>query len=209
MFYWIKTHWTIKKIFWSFLWDIPNKQNKIYLTFDDGPTPQITNWVLDLLKKYHAKATFFCVGINVQRHPDIFLNIVNQRHGIGNHTQNHLNGWKNSTKKYVENVTNCILNSHEKTRLFRPPYGKITFWQLKIIRQLGYKIIMWDVLSADFDNSISKEKCLLNVLKNIKPGSIVVFHDSQKAFKNLEFVLPKTLEYIAVKGWICDKIDSV
>ena len=209
MFYWIKTHWTIKKIFWSFWWDIPNKQNKIYLTFDDGPTPQITNWVLDLLKKYHAKATFFCVGTNVQRHPDIFLNIVNQRHGIGNHTQNHLNGWKNSTKKYVENVTNCILNSHEKTRLFRPPYGKITFWQLKIIRQLGYKIIMWDVLSADFDNSISKEKCLLNVLKNIKPGSIVVFHDSQKAFKNLEFVLPKTLEYIAAKGWICDKIDSV
>lgn len=208
MFYWVKTHWIVKKIFSVFVWEIPNNQHKIYLTFDDGPTPEITEWVLDLLKKHNAKATFFCIGKNVENNPDIFQSIINQGHSIGNHTHNHLNGWKTSTSNYIENVKNCFFNNHEKTRLFRAPYGKITPLQSRIIKKLGYKIIMYDVLSADFDASISKTKCLENVLKNIRPGSIVVFHDSQKAFKNLEFVLPKTLDFIARKGWFCDKIDS-
>jgi len=214
-FYWVKTNWIIKKIFSNYVWDIPNTENKIYLTFDDGPTPEITEWVLQELKKHNAKATFFCIGKNIEAHPEVFTKVINEGHSIGNHTFNHLNGWQTATEKYLENVELCKTASHnyrncklitDNCKLFRPPYGKIKTSQSKKLRQLGYKIIMWDVLSADFDQTISPEQCLENVLKNVKSGSIIVFHDSVKAFPNLEYTLPKTLDFLKEKGFGFDII---
>ena len=219
---WVKTHWVIKKIFSNYVWDIPNAENKVYLTFDDGPTPEITEWTLDLLEKHNAKATFFCIGDNVKKFPEIYQKIISGKHSIGNHTFNHLNGWKTENNIYFENVKQCqdVLNNNNLKQtqeletqnsklktLFRPPYGKIKPSQSKILRKLGYKIIMWDIISYDFDETISKEECLENVLKNVKSGSIIVFHDSQKAFKNLEYALPRTLEFLDEKGFVCDRID--
>jgi peptidoglycan-N-acetylglucosamine deacetylase len=209
-FYWIKTNRFIKKIFSNYIWDIPNTENKIYLTFDDGPTPEITEWVLQELEKYNAKATFFCIGNNIEKHPEIFEKVIAKGHSIGNHTFNHLNGWKTSTEEYLKNSIQCSVISKlniEHCKLFRPPYGKIKTTQAKKLRQLGYKIIMWDVLSADFDTSISKGNCLENVLQNVKPGSIIVFHDSVKAFPNLEYALPKTLKFLKEKGFIFEKLN--
>ena len=208
---WVKAHWIIKKLFSNYIWIIPNSENKVYLTFDDGPTPEITEWVLSKLKEYNAKATFFCIGDNVRKYPEIFQKVINEGHSIGNHTFNHLNGWKTSTSDYIENVKlyeteHCKLNT-EHCKLFRPPYGKIKPTQSKILRKLGYKIIMWDIISYDFDATISKEQCLENVLKNVQKGSIIVFHDSKKAFTNLEYVLPRTLEFIKEKGFVCEKIN--
>lgn len=229
--YWIKTNKFIKKIFSNYIWDIPNVENKIYLTFDDGPTPEITEWVLEELKKYQAKATFFCIGKNINNHAAIFLKIIEEGHYIGNHTFNHLKGWNASTEDYLDNIAlckseinnaspvrpnnyrdsglNCFANSlslgsaicNLQSPLFRPPYGKIKKAQSKKLRQLGYKIIMWDVLSADFDQTITPEKCLENVLQNVQSGSIIVFHDSVKAFKNLEYTLPRSLEILKQRGF--------
>jgi len=208
---WIKTHWIIKKLFSNYIWDIPNNENKIYLTFDDGPTPEITNWTLNQLEHYQAKATFFCIGDNLKKYPEIYQEIIKKGHAVGNHTFNHLKGWKNKTADYIENAKlfESELNkiSTSKCNLFRPPYGKIKPSQSKILRNEGYKIIMWDVLSADYDQSISPEECLENVIQNCKSGSIIVFHDSIKGFKNLEFVLPRTLEFIKEKGFICEVLN--
>lgn len=210
-FYWIKTNSLIKKIFSKYTWDIPNNENKIYLTFDDGPMPEITEWVLEELKKYNAKATFFCIGNNIEKYPNIFTKVISEGHSIGNHTFNHLNGWKTPTEEYLENTNLCevsIANLKPKTsNLFRPPYGKIKASQSEKLIQLGYKIIMWDVLSADFDTKISPEKCLDNVLNNVKSGSIIVFHDSVKAFPNLKYTLPKTLEILTKRGFVFDSIN--
>ena len=211
-FYWIKTNSLVKKIFSNLVWDVPNTENKIYLTFDDGPIPEITVWVLEELKKHDAKATFFCIGHNIEKHPEIFEKVINEGHSIGNHTFNHLNGWKTSTEEYLKNTFLCeeqILESkicNLKPKLFRPPYGKIKPSQSKKLRRLGYKIIMWDVLSADYDTSISPEKCLENVLQNVSSGSIIVFHDSVKAFPNLEYTLPKALKYWTAIGFVFDTI---
>lgn len=208
--YWIKTSKFIKKIFPNYIWDIPNKENKIYLTFDDGPTPEITEWVLTQLKNHQVKATFFCIGKNIDKHPSLFSRIINDGHFIGNHTFDHLNGWKTSTKEYLVNTVKCknsILNLSTNSKLFRPPYGKIKTAQSKKLRKLGFKIIMWDVLTADFDQSITPEKCLENLLLNVKSGSIVVFHDSVKAFRNLEYTLPKSLEILKQRGFIFDVIE--
>lgn len=206
-FYWIKTSALLKKMFSNYVWDIPNNENSVYLTFDDGPTPEITQWTLLQLKKYNAKATFFCIGNNVEKHPEIFNSLIQQGHTIGNHTYNHLNGWEVDTATYIENTEKCqALISNQKSKLFRPPYGKIKLNQTKKLKELGYKIIMWDVLSADFDASITPEKCLNNVISNIQTGSIIVFHDSVKGFKNLEYVLPKTLDFLKQKGYKCEAI---
>ena len=208
---WIKTHWLIKKLFSNYIWEMPNSENKIYLTFDDGPTPEITEWTLQQLKKYNAKATFFCIGDNIRKYPEIFKKVIEEGHSIGNHTFNHLNGWKTSKHEYLENAKKCqseICNLQSAIcNLFRPPYGKIKPSQSRELRKLGYKIIMWDIISYDFDATISKEKCLENVLKNIKSGSIIVFHDSIKAFPNLEYTLPKVLEILNKKGFVFAKID--
>jgi peptidoglycan-N-acetylglucosamine deacetylase len=207
-FYWVKTNWFIKWLFPNYVWDIPS-HDSVYLTFDDGPTLEVTEWVLELLKKYNIKATFFCIGENIQKHPEIFQKLIVEGHSVGNHTFNHHNGWQTQDAIYLENVTYCqstISNLQSQIcNLFRPPYGKITTSQSRKLRKLGYKIIMWDVLSADFDTTISKEKCLQNLIENIQPGSIVVFHDSAKAFANLEYVLPKVLEFVKSKNWKCKK----
>lgn len=219
---------------WTFpIPDFPDgkTQNTIYLTFDDGPIPEVTPWVLEELKKYHAKATFFCIGDNIKKYPGLFRRIIAEGHSAGNHTFDHLNGWKTSTDEYIDNVLNAEeemrkvyeargtkhqvnprVNSETSNqpstinKLFRPPYGKLSSRQSQILRQKGYNIIMWDVLSGDFDASISEENCFSNVSEYIKPGSIVVFHDSLKAGKKLRYVLPKVLELISEKGWNCEKI---
>lgn len=224
---WVKTNYFIKKIFSNYVWDIPNHKNKVFLTFDDGPTPEITEWVLEQLKKYNVKATFFCIGNNIEKHPKIFEKIIADEHSIGNHTFNHLKGWKTSTNDYIENTQKCsssisiiafatniqlpTTNNQQPStinhQLFRPPYGKIKPSQSKKLRALGYKIIMWDVISYDFDTETSEEKCLQNVLNNIQSGSIIVFHDSLKAERNLKYALPKMLEYLKEKGFVCSKIE--
>lgn len=200
IFYWVKTSIFIKKIFFRHIWSIPNKEKAVYLTFDDGPTPEITEWVLAELKKHEAKATFFCIGNNIEKHPSIFSKILQEGHAIGNHTFNHLNGWKTDKTAYVQNALQCekaIEAFAYKSKLFRPPYGKIKPSQAKALRDKGYQVIMWDVLSADFDQQISPEQCLENVLRNVASGSIIVFHDSVKAYENLKYVLPKTLSFLA------------
>lgn len=209
-FYWIKTPLLIKRWFSNQIWDIPNLEYKIYLTFDDGPTPEITNWVLDVLKKHQIKATFFCIGKNINAFPSIFKNIADAGHSTGNHTFNHVNGWKTKSEDYVQNISLCS-DAVEKqnvktTNLFRPPYGKLKAAQSKKLEELGYKIIMWDVLSADFDTTITPEKCLENVVKNVKSGSIIVFHDSVKAFKNLEYALPKIIEILKERNFVFEVI---
>ena len=215
-FYWIKTNALIKTIFSNYVWDVPNTENKIYLTFDDGPIPEITEWVLEELQKHNAKATFFCIGNNIEKHPEIFEKVIGNGHSVGNHTFNHLNGWKTTTKEYIKNSSKWSVVSgqssnykpnSEHCQLFRPPYGKIKASQSKKLRQLGHKIIMWDVLSADYDTSITPEKCLENVLKNVSSGSIIVFHDSIKAFPNLKYTLPRALEYWEKKGFVFEKLD--
>ncbi len=207
---WVKPHWLVKKIFPKYLWNIPNRQKKVYLTFDDGPTPQITEWTLQQLKQHNAKATFFCIGNNIQKHPEIFQKVVEEGHSIGNHTFNHRNGWQTANKVYLDDIALCATQIEDKirqkTRLFRPPYGKIKPSQSKILRGSGYKIIMWDVLSEDFDAAISSERCLENVLENVKSGSIIVFHDSEKAYPHLEYVLPRTLQFLNEKGYSCESI---
>jgi peptidoglycan/xylan/chitin deacetylase (PgdA/CDA1 family) len=208
---WVKIHWSIKLLFSNYVWSLPNNENKVYLTFDDGPTPEITEWTLAQLKKYNAKATFFCIGDNIRKYPEIFQKVVAEEHSIGNHTFNHLNGWKTSSQNYIENAKLYEVEHNKQntpnSKLFRPPYGKIKPSQSKILRKLGYKIIMWEVLSEDYDRSVSPEQCLENVLKNVTSGSIIVFHDSQKANRNLEYALPRTLEFLKEKGFVCEKID--
>lgn len=212
-FYWIKTAAIIKRLFHNQIWDIPNNGNKIYLTFDDGPTPEITEWVLSVLKESGVKATFFCIGNNIEKYPQLFKKVTENGHAIGNHTFNHVLGWKTPTKEYLKNVESCadqiqkLQATSHKSKIFRPPYGKIKPSQSKELRKLGYKIIMWDVLSADFDRSISPEKCLENATRKVTSGSIIVFHDSLKAAENLKFALPKTIRFLKEKGFIFDTIN--
>jgi peptidoglycan/xylan/chitin deacetylase (PgdA/CDA1 family) len=211
--YWVKTTWLIKKLFSGYVWDIPTIEKKIYLTFDDGPTPKVTEWVLNQLEKYNASATFFCIGKNIEENSVTFQRIIDQGHGVGNHTYNHLNGWKTKTDSYLENIDWCknsILKwstGESATKLFRPPYGKIKRSQSNQLKKKGYKIVMWDVLSADFDPNITKEKCLDNVISNVNPGSIIVFHDSDKAYNKLKYVLPKTLEFLSRNEFKYGKIN--
>ena len=191
----------------SLLWNIPRNRNNIYLSFDDGPHPEITSWVLETLSKYQAKATFFCVGENIDKHPNIFKKLIAEGHSFGNHTHNHLKGWNTSTTQYLENVleAEAVISRFSRNsgdqRLFRPPYGKIKPSQAKRLQLLNYKIVMWDALSADFDSKISAEDCFNNVIENCKAGSIVVFHDSEKASEKLKSVLPRVLEYYSEKGF--------
>jgi peptidoglycan/xylan/chitin deacetylase (PgdA/CDA1 family) len=210
-FFMIKVPKIIKLLFFNQIWNIPNSENTIYLTFDDGPTPEITERVLEILDKHQIKATFFCIGDNVRKHPDIVQKIISKHHSVGNHTYSHLKGWKTKTKTYISNTEACEikLNSLFKIRnskLFRPPYGKITPWQSYKLRTLGYKIIMWDVLSRDYDASISAEMCYENVIKNVSSGSIIVFHDSNKAKENVLNSLEKTIETLKSKGFKFEKI---
>jgi peptidoglycan/xylan/chitin deacetylase (PgdA/CDA1 family) len=199
--YLVKSPWLLKKIYPKLTWHIKTGKPSIFLTFDDGPIPIVTPLVLKILRGYNAKATFFCIGENVNKHPDVFAQVKADGHAIGNHTYNHLNGWKTLDEAYVANTlkTDEILH----TNLFRPPYGRIKRSQVSWLKKErpNMQFIMWDVLSGDFDVNLTPEKCLANVLKHTKPGSIIVFHDSLKAFPRLEYVLPKAMEAWAKKGY--------
>jgi len=201
MYYFVKTPWYLKRIYKNLLWDIPNREKVMYLTFDDGPDPTATTFVLEQLQKYNAKGTFFCVGNNVQLYPQLYRQVIDEGHSIGNHTFNHVNGWKVSDDVYFKDILEA--KKYIDSSLFRPPYGRITMFQARHLREsaLKFKVVMWDVVSGDFDTTITPEKCADNVLRHSGVGSIVVFHDSQKAFPNLKVALPATLEHFSVKGY--------
>ena len=204
MFYFVKTPGWLKRIYDSYIWSIPVNDKILYLTFDDGPHPEATPFVLKELKKHNALATFFCIGKNVVSYPGIYKQIKNEGHSVGNHTYNHLNGWKTSNDDYLKDIA---LASHEiDSDLFRPPYGRITSFQAKnlkpVMKGKEPKVIMWDVLSGDFDPDCTAQQCLSNVLFGSVPGSIVVFHDSEKAFPKLEYTLPRMLSHFSEKGYL-------
>lgn len=194
----------------GYLWSVPDNDG-IYLTFDDGPIPEITPWVMDELDKIGGKATFFCIGNNIRKHPEIFKQLLDRGHRIGNHTYSHLNGRESSLEGYLENTARAqaeIEIHHSGGHLlFRPPYGLIKKQQGRHLIGLGYQIVMWDLLSGDFDHKQSPEYCWNQVKKHLTPGSIVVMHDSQKAKEKLEYILPRTLDYIEKKGWKCRSIN--
>ena len=182
----------LRSLYKPSVWRLKKNEPNIYLTFDDGPIPELTPWVLDTLKDYGVKATFFCVGENIVKNPDIFKRIIDEGHTVGNHTHNHLKGWKVSNEAYFKNIEQC--QHYTQTNLFRPPYGRIKKSQLKELSKY-YKVVFWDVLSYDYDKLMSEEKCLKNCLKYTRNGSIIVFHDNVKAQKNLKYTLPKFIEH--------------
>ncbi len=196
--YFVKTPWWLKRFYAKLIWHIPSKEKVLYFTFDDGPHPQATPFVLDALRQYKAKGTFFCIGKNVVHHPQIYTRITDEGHSIGNHTFNHANGWLTDDSSYRENIFKA--GESIDSNLFRPPYGRIKRSQTKMIMPC-FKVIMWDVLSADFDIKLSPQKCFDNVVWNCKPGSIVVFHDSQKAFERLHYALPLALAHFSRLGY--------
>jgi peptidoglycan/xylan/chitin deacetylase (PgdA/CDA1 family) len=219
--YLVKSPLLLRWYYPSLLWNKSRTEKVIYLTFDDGPIPNVTDFVLKTLKVFNAKATFFCIGDNIVKHPDIFDRVKNNGHAIGNHTFNHLKGWITDDETYLHNVLKC--RKLTQTNLFRPPYGRIKKSQIKSLKSVvrspksifqdqqsdlglktidsGLNIVMWDVLSGDFDINLSPEKCYQNVIRNTRNGSIIVFHDSLKAFDRLEYTLPKVLKYFSEKGY--------
>lgn len=188
---------------------MPADKKELYLTFDDGPIPQVTEFVLEELDKQNIKATFFCIGDNIRKHPEIFKQIVNEGHTIGNHTYNHLKGWQTDSTLYFDNIQKCdneiivhclpIGVGMSTVNYFRPPYGRITPRQIKSIN--NKRIVMWDVLTRDYDASLSAEKCLKGSLQTVRNGSIIVFHDSLKAEKNLRYALPRFIETCLREGY--------
>jgi len=204
MFYFVKTPGWLKKIYDSFIWSMPASDKTLYLTFDDGPHPEATLFVLKELKKYNVLATFFCIGKNVVAYPDIYKQIIREGHSVGNHTYNHLNGWKTNNDDYLNDIK--LASNEIDSYLFRPPYGRITSFQAKNLKRVMKgkepKVIMWDALSGDFDITCSPQQCLANVLFASVSGSIIVFHDSEKAFPRLEYALPRVLRYFSEKGYL-------
>jgi peptidoglycan/xylan/chitin deacetylase (PgdA/CDA1 family) len=209
----------IKWIYPEYLWDKKREcrgKRVLYLTFDDGPIPEVTPWVLDILEQYNAKATFFLIGDNIDKHPEIFQDVLRSGHRLGNHTYNHLNGRKTDTSFYMENIARTdkkiaesiqkmapefLFEYKNKGKIFRPPYGQLKKDQARLIRKEHYSIVLYDTLAYDWEQQINGEKCTKNVLNNAENGSIVLFHDSLKAFKNLKIALPKVLEHFSAQGY--------
>lgn len=212
--YLVKTPKLVQRMYPKRIWKLPNDRKSIFLTFDDGPIPEVTPWVLDTLAAFNAKATFFCIGENIHKNPKIFQRILDDGHDIGNHTYHHRNGWKTSTQEYLENVAlaqaeiELWMKPKHNNALFRPPYGKLTIAQSKLLQQHGYSIVMWDVLSFDWDADLPEDHCFQNVSKHMEEGSIIVFHDSLKAENNLRYTLPKVLQKISDQGWNCRSISK-
>lgn len=196
--YLAKTPDLLKPLYRDLLWHVDTTRKELYLTFDDGPIPEVTPWVLDQLKQFKAKATFFCIGQNIETNPEIFQRIEEEGHRVGNHTYDHASGWSSTNKQYFRSVLKC--QELTGSELFRPPYGRIKREQAKHL-QRHFRIVMWDVLSGDFDLKASNDKCLSNVVDNAGCGSIIVFHDSLKAKERLEFALPKVLGHFSGMGY--------
>jgi peptidoglycan-N-acetylglucosamine deacetylase len=204
--FFIKTPWWLKKLYPGYVWDIKSKGKALYLSFDDGPHPTITPFVLKCLKDYNAKATFFCIGQNVQKYPDVYRQIIEAGHSTGNHTHRHLNGWKTSDEEYLQDIRNasaCI-----SSNLFRPPYGRIKKPQAQLLKHQypEMKIIMWNILTGDWAEDLKPEKCFENIKEKIEAGDIIVFHDTDKAFARLEFALPRVLEHFTKLGFKFERI---
>lgn len=200
-----KTPYLLRKLLPGYTWQREAGEKKLYLTFDDGPIPEVTPWVLEQLAIYKAKATFFCVGDNLVKHPEVARLALAQGHVLGNHTFHHLKGWQTSSAEYVENTALCqaeldALQPNHKARLFRPPYGRISTAQAAALRQ-SYELIMWDMLTNDYDATLSPEKCLENAIRHTQSGSIIVFHDSLKAQRNMQYALPRFLGHFSRLGY--------
>ena len=200
----VKTPALLMKSFPNFIWKRDGSEKKIFITIDDGPTAELNSRILEILESRSAKATFFCVGDNLLKYPEEAQKIIDRRHTVANHTHNHLNGWTKGVKEYTQNVEQC--ESHltalgVDSKYFRPPYGRIKVRQSKTLMQLGYKIVMWDVLSGDFDKATSKEKCLEQSIKNTEPGSIIVFHDNLKCEDKIEYVLSSYIDHFKAEGF--------
>jgi peptidoglycan/xylan/chitin deacetylase (PgdA/CDA1 family) len=205
MFYFTKTPFWLKKLYPTCLWNYPADGKKIYLSFDDGPHAAATPFVLDQLKKFNAKASFFCIGKNVIAETDIYKRILLEGHRVGNHTFNHLNGWKTDTKIYLRNIE--MAREQIDSDLFRPPYGRVSAFQIRNLREkLNYQIVMWDVLSGDFDPSVDGKNAAERVIRKSRSGSIIVFHDSAKAFRVLQEALPLVLAYFSREGYSFETI---
>jgi peptidoglycan/xylan/chitin deacetylase (PgdA/CDA1 family) len=205
MFYLVKTPAWLRAFGKGRTWKMDTTEKILYLTFDDGPHPAATPFVLDQLKLFNAKASFFCLGKNVKQYPEIYTRILDEGHQVGNHTHDHLNGWKTDDKIYLENIR--LAQQYIDSHLFRPPYGRITRFQSKVVReQLKMQVIMWNVLSGDFDVALTPQRCLDHVTLNAREGSIIVFHDSEKAWPRLEFALPKVLEHFTKEGYRFDSL---
>ena len=206
--YFVKTPWWIKKLYPGCVWDIEPKHKTLYLSFDDGPHPTITPYILNLLKQYNARATFFCIGENVVKFPGIYRQLTEQDHLTGNHTQHHFNGWKTNDEDYIRD----IMEAHDKigSNLFRPPYGRIKRSQIRLLEEKypAIKIIMWNILAGDWDENLKPGKCFEQIKSRISDGDIIVFHDTDKAFKRLEYVLPRLLKYYSEKGYQFKKIPA-
>ncbi len=206
--YFVKTPWWIKKLYPNCVWDIPTKEKTLYISFDDGPHPTITPFVLQELKKYNAKATFFCIGDNAKKYPAVMQQIVNEGHTIGNHTMHHLNGWKTDDEIYLSNIKEAqqFINS----TLFRPPYGRIKKSQLSKLSSLHstHSTIMWTILAGDWEQSLTPEKCFNQIKNKIYPGAIVVFHDSEKAVERMEYAFPKLLAHAFEQGYSFKRIEE-
>jgi len=208
-----KTPGFVKILFPNYVWDFFSERKDssdkvLYLTFDDGPVPEATEFVLQELAKYNAKATFFCIGANVEKNPHIFSEVISRGHAIGNHTQDHPEGWKTDTSDYIANTLKAEekIKEHNTPKLFRPPYGRIKRKQAKRLRALGYRIIMWDVVAKDWLQTISEEKCLSNIIDNTSNRSIIVMHDSLKALNNVRYILPRLLDHFSKDGYRFEKI---
>ncbi|MDR0954762.1 MAG: polysaccharide deacetylase family protein [Rikenellaceae bacterium] len=193
----------LKRLFPAVIWEFPESR-EVFLTFDDGPTPEITPWVLDQLREYGFKATFFCLGKNVEQHPEIFQRILDEGHAVGNHTYSHQKGWEMKTWRYIEDVdfADDLIHSN----LVRPPYGRIKPAQARRLSE-RYRIVLWSVLSRDYSSLVSPRKCLKNVTKHVQGGSIILFHDSKKAFRNLKYALPRVLQFLKEQGYSCAPIE--
>lgn len=196
---WSRVPLPVRSLFPGALWSVNTGGKEIFLTFDDGPSPLETGFVLELLKQYKAKACFFLVGKNAREHRELLTQILSEGHSLGNHTFSHKNGWKTGRKEYLDDVLKC--EEYMQTKLFRPPYGRILPSQARLVRKAGFKLIMWDLLSYDFDSGKSGEQILNHLKKKVKPGSIIVFHDSPKAFPLLKIVLPEFLQYCCKQGF--------
>tara|TARA_B100000900_G_scaffold408081_1_gene421774 strand:- start:9540 stop:10154 length:615 start_codon:yes stop_codon:yes gene_type:complete len=194
----IKSPKILQLLFADFLWKIDTDEKVIYLTFDDGPHPIITPWIIDLMNQYNAKGTFFLIGDSVRRNPDLYQLYKNNGHKVGNHTYRHVKGWQSRKKKYLKEIAQCA--KFVKSSLFRPPYGQINLQGIREIKK-QYKVVMWDVLSWDFDTETTSEICLSNVINYSKEGSIVLFHENEKSMKNIMYALPKVLDHFTKLGY--------